>query len=121
MTLVPKSCSARAVSRREAQQFRDGSVTRPFVDRPITDRGAADAAAIVAARHWVLDEPSLLRVGMNAIYRSGDTADDLVLRVSAPSAPAESAVELATFLAEQGLTGGAASSVRRGRRAATCR
>jgi Ser/Thr protein kinase RdoA (MazF antagonist) len=78
-------------------------MTRPFVDRPITDRGAADVAAIVAARHWMLDEPSLLRVGMNAIYRSRDATEELVLRVSAPSAPAESAVELATFLAEQGL------------------
>ena len=76
---------------------------RPFVDRPITDRPAADAAAIEAARRWRLDEPRLLRVGMNAIYLTADPADDLVLRVGAPSAPPESAVELATYLADQGL------------------
>jgi Ser/Thr protein kinase RdoA (MazF antagonist) len=78
-------------------------LTRPFVDRPITERAAADGAAQEAARHWGLDEPQLLRVGMNAIYLTADPVVDLVLRVSAPSAPAESAVELAIVLAERGL------------------
>ena len=78
-------------------------MTRPFVDRPVTDRDAADLAAIEAARHWGLREPTRLRVGMNAIYSTADPIGDLVLRVSAPSAPAESAIEMATFLTDQGL------------------
>jgi aminoglycoside phosphotransferase (APT) family kinase protein len=78
-------------------------MTRPFVDRPVTDRDSADLAAIEASRHWGLREPTRLRVGMNAIYFTGDAMGDLVLRVSAPSAPAESAIEMATFLADQGL------------------
>ena len=78
-------------------------MTRPFVDRPIADRSAADRAAIEAAAHWGLSEPALLRVGMNAIYLTSDASDDLVLRVSAPSAPAEAALELSMFLSEQGL------------------
>ena len=80
-------------------------MTRPFVDRPITDRAAADAAAIEAARRWGLDEPTLLRVGMNAIYLTADAAGELVLRVSAPSAPAESAVELADVPRRSGSPG----------------
>ncbi|MET0909160.1 MAG: aminoglycoside phosphotransferase family protein, partial [Ilumatobacteraceae bacterium] len=80
---------------------------RPFVDRPITDRSAADRAAIEAAAHWGLAEPTLLRVGMNAIYLASEASDDpageIVLRVSAPSAPAEAALELAMFLSDQGL------------------
>ena len=78
-------------------------LTRPFVDRPVTDRIAADAAAVEAARRWGLVEPRRLRVGMNAIYLTADAADELVLRVSAPSAPAESAVELANFLTGWGV------------------
>ncbi len=67
---------------------------RPFVDRPVTDLAAADRVARHAAEHWGLGRPSLLRIGMNAIYRSGD----VVLRVSAPSAPAEASIELAAAL-----------------------
>lgn len=78
-------------------------MTRPFVDRPITDLRAADAAAAEAAEHWGLGRPRLLRVGMNAIYATADATGDMILRVSAPSAPAEAAVELAEFLADHGL------------------
>jgi hypothetical protein len=66
---------------------------RAYVDRPVTDLVAADRAAATAARTWALDVPTLLRVGMNAIYASGP----VVLRVSAPTAPAEVSLELARF------------------------
>ena len=72
---------------------------RPFVDRPVTDREQADTAAIAAADHWGLGRPALIRLGMNAIYRAGD----VVLRVSAPSAPARCSIELATTLLDRGL------------------
>ena len=72
---------------------------RPFVDRPITDIGAASDLAVQAAAHWELPQPVLLRVGMNAIYRSGD----VVLRVSEPSAPASASLQLAGRLLEAGL------------------
>jgi Ser/Thr protein kinase RdoA (MazF antagonist) len=75
-------------------------VSRPFVDRPITDLAAATQLADLAARHWGLSEPTLLRSGMNAIYR----ADDVVLRVSSPSAPATHSIQLATVLETHGLT-----------------
>ncbi len=78
-------------------------MTGPFVDRPVTDRPAADAAALEATRRWGLAEPKLVRVGMNAIYLTADPDRDLVLRVSFPSAPAESAIELAMFLTDLGL------------------
>jgi Ser/Thr protein kinase RdoA (MazF antagonist) len=40
---------------------------------------------------------------MNAIYLTSDSSDELVLRVGAPSAPAEAALELSMFLSEEGL------------------
>ncbi len=73
--------------------------SRPFVDRPITDLATATQLAGVAARHWGLSEPTLLRLGMNAIYRAGD----VVLRVSSPSAPATSSIALAAVLEAHGL------------------
>ena len=72
---------------------------RPFVDRPITDIGAASELAVHAAANWELPEPVLLRAGMNAIYRSGD----VVLRISAPSAPARASLALAERLLAAGL------------------
>ncbi|MGK0276538.1 MAG: hypothetical protein ACI9N0_002932 [Ilumatobacter sp.] len=72
---------------------------RPFVDRPITDIRAASELAVQAAAHWELPEPELLRAGMNAIYRSGD----VVLRISAPSAPARASLALAERLLAAGL------------------
>ena len=50
---------------------------------------------------------------MNAIYLASDASDDLVLRVSAPSAPAEAALELAGFLARAGSAGAAATPAQR--------
>jgi hypothetical protein len=66
---------------------------RAYVDRPVGDLAAATRAASVAAGIWGLDDPVLVRAGMNAIFR----ADSVVLRVSAPSAPAEVSLELAEF------------------------
>lgn len=68
---------------------------RPFVDRPITDIAAATDLAQHAAATWDLPQPELLRSGMNAIF----VADDAVIRVGAPSAPAATSMKLATALA----------------------
>ena len=72
---------------------------RAYVDRPISDRGAAEAAAHAAAEYWGLADPQLLRVGMNAIF----TADDVVLRVSTPSVSAMASLDVAAFLAGEGI------------------
>ncbi len=66
---------------------------RAYVDRPVGDLGAATRAAAIAAGVWGFDEPALVRAGMNAIF----TAGPVVLRVSAPTAPAEVSLELAQF------------------------
>ncbi|MEL6891053.1 MAG: aminoglycoside phosphotransferase family protein [Actinomycetota bacterium] len=73
--------------------------TRPFVDRPIADGVAAATAAAAAADEWGLAAPTVLRIGMNAIYR----CDDVVLRVSSPTAPATVAIELAELLRDHGV------------------
>ncbi len=72
---------------------------RPYVDRPVTDGVAAAQAAASAASGWGLPEPTLLRVGMNAIFRCGD----VVLRVAAPTAPASLSLELAALLERTGV------------------
>jgi Ser/Thr protein kinase RdoA (MazF antagonist) len=73
---------------------------RPFVVEPVGAADDARPAALAAARHWSLDEPELLRVGMNAIFRAGA---DVVLRVGRPTAPAEAAIELAAMLSAEGI------------------
>lgn len=73
---------------------------RAYVDTPVTDLPAATVAAERAAVHWGLERPRLLRVGMNAIFVSGE----VVLRVSAPSVPAMASLELVEFLARTGLS-----------------
>jgi hypothetical protein len=70
-----------------------------YVDRPVTDLVAARHAAATAARLWHLDPPELLRAGMNAIF----TCESTVLRVSAPTAPAEVSLELARFWNRRGV------------------
>lgn len=74
--------------------FSDPGSVRPFVDRPVTDLGAAAAAANTAAAEWGLPTPEPWRMGMNAIFRSGDA----VMRVGHTSAPPRSALDLATLL-----------------------
>jgi len=71
-----------------------------YVDRPVGDLDLAARAATAAARHWRLDRPDLVRVGMNAIFVAGPA----VLRVSTPTAPAEVSLELARFWLDQGVT-----------------
>ena len=73
---------------------------RAYVDRPVTDSDAATRAATTAAQTWQLDSPELLRIGMNAIFVAGP----VVLRVSAPNAPAEVSLELAQFWHDHGVT-----------------
>ena len=72
---------------------------RAFVDRRPEDLVVADAAAHAAAQRWRLSAPVLVRHGMNAIYRCGDTA----LRVSTPNAPATLALELSAMLDDRGI------------------
>jgi Ser/Thr protein kinase RdoA (MazF antagonist) len=72
---------------------------RPFVDRPPDSVAQATALATRAATHWGLPDPTFVRVFMNAIY----TADDVVLRVGRPTAPAVAAIELARLLTSIGV------------------
>lgn len=72
---------------------------RAYVDRPVTDLAPTTAAAEKAAARWRLEQPVLLRRGMNAIYGCGDT----VLRVAAPSVPAHASLELAAFMTSRGI------------------
>ncbi len=76
-----------------------GGAARAYVDRPVTDLAAARRAAGVAADHWGLPAPELLRAGMNAIHVAGE----VVLRVSTPSVDAAAALELHRFLGTVGV------------------
>lgn len=79
---------------------RGPAADRPFVDRPPGSLQEAAAAAALAARSWSLGPPTLLRMGMTAIFAADD---DVVLRVSRPTAPAEASIELADLLADAGI------------------
>ncbi len=72
---------------------------RAYVDAPIVDPVAAAQAAHVAAEALGLSPPTPVRVGMNAIHRSGDVA----LRVSLPTVDAAVSLELAAFWRRRGL------------------
>jgi Phosphotransferase enzyme family len=74
-------------------------MTRPYVDRPIGDRPLAERAAATAAQRWALVEPTVVRVGMNAIFVSADA----VLRVGRTTADAHESIELARVLLAAGL------------------
>ena len=71
----------------------------PFVARGPGEPEDVAAAAQEAAARWGLPAPELLRVGMNALFTSGD----VVLRVARPSAPAAAAIELAEVLGAVGV------------------
>ncbi len=73
---------------------------QPFVAQPPGLVDDVIAAAETAARHWNLPAPQLLRLGMNATFSTGD---DVVLRVSRPSAPAEQALWLTGELVRHGV------------------
>ncbi|MCU1500682.1 MAG: hypothetical protein JWM12_36, partial [Ilumatobacteraceae bacterium] len=72
----------------------------PFVAQPPGPLADLTAAATVAASHWGLAVPALLRVGMNGIFAAGE---EVVLRVCRPTAPAEQAVWLSGELARAGV------------------
>jgi hypothetical protein len=76
------------------------TASKAYVDRPIGDIETATRAATTAASAWGFERPQLLRAGMNAIF----TAGPVVLRVSAPTAPAEVSLELARFWHDRGVT-----------------
>jgi hypothetical protein len=71
-----------------------------YVERPVGDLAAAGRAATTAAGTWGFDPPELLRSGMNAIFAAGR----VVLRVSAPTVPAEVSLELAQFWHDRDVT-----------------
>jgi len=73
----------------------------PFVAAPVGDLAAVHAAAVVAAQHWHLARPELLRMGMNGLFSAGD---EVVLRVSRPTTPdAGAAIRVAERLAGCGV------------------
>jgi hypothetical protein len=72
---------------------------KPFVDRPMAATDVADRAATSAAASWALDEPVLLRRGMNALYACGR----VVLRVGHTTAPARLAHDLVTVMRAHGV------------------
>jgi hypothetical protein len=72
----------------------------PFVIAPVGDAAAAAVAAAEAATLWGMPPPQMLRMGMNALFAAGD---EVVLRVSRPTAPPEQAVWLAQELARLGV------------------
>lgn len=75
------------------------SDVRAFVDTRVDDVDAAAAVADIAARHWGLSRPVLLRHGMNVIFRSRD----VVVRVATPSVHASCSIDLALTLGEHGI------------------
>lgn len=78
----------------------DDSLSLPFVASPVGDLGAAAAAAREAARRWGLDAPEFLRVGMNALFTSGD---EVILRVGRVTADPAAGPWLVEHLAGVGL------------------
>jgi aminoglycoside phosphotransferase (APT) family kinase protein len=72
---------------------------RPFVDRPVGDVDGARRLARRVAAELGLAAPVSMRVGMNALF----VADDIVIRVGRPSAPAELAIDLARSLRIAGI------------------
>lgn len=71
----------------------------PFVVRP-PDSAAAGTAASAAAAQWGLPAPQHLRTSMNALFLAGE---DVMLRVSHPTAPPSQAVWLMEQLRRRGV------------------
>jgi hypothetical protein len=66
----------------------------PLVVEPPRDISALHAAAAVAAQHWELPPPALIRVGSNGVFACGD----VILRVGLATAPVDVALRLAERL-----------------------
>jgi aminoglycoside phosphotransferase (APT) family kinase protein len=75
------------------------SLQRPYVDRPVGELESATGLAGVVAGALGLPPPTLIRIGMNALFRS----DSVVIRVGRPSAPPAVALELAAILRQHGI------------------
>jgi hypothetical protein len=71
----------------------------PLVLDACHDLDELRAAADIAARHWSLSAPELMRVGQNAVF----TAGDLILRVSIATAPMDVAIRFAERLTAEGV------------------
>lgn len=71
----------------------------PYVDRPVVDRDAAMQVAREQAAAWGLDDPVVLRHGMNALYRCGS----VVVRVGRATGPATASHELVRWLLDSGI------------------
>lgn len=76
------------------------SADLPFVVAPPGSLESVTRSAEAAARHWRLPRPTLLRMGMNGMFTAGD---DVLLRVTRPTAPAAQAIALAHRLALAGI------------------
>lgn len=72
---------------------------KPFVAGPPGDVTAVLHAAERAAEAWDLPDPSVVRIGINGVFRAGD----VVLRVAAPTVAGSLAIDLARVLLERGI------------------
>ena len=96
---VPSTEAAGAAGATEAAGAASTFAARPFVIEPPGDVATVTACALVAAEHWGLPTPTLLRLGMNGIFAAGN----VMLRVSRPTAPGENAMRLAELLTDHGV------------------
>jgi aminoglycoside phosphotransferase len=71
----------------------------PLVAAPPDSVEAVLDAAEAAAGHWGLSDPVVVRIGINGVF----ACDDVILRVSQPTAPASVAIELARVLETAGV------------------
>jgi aminoglycoside phosphotransferase (APT) family kinase protein len=71
----------------------------PLVAAPPDSLDAVLDAAEHAAAHWGLSDPVVVRIGINGVF----ACDDVILRVSQPTAPASAAIELAHLLIDSGV------------------
>lgn len=76
------------------------SSTAPFIAQPVGSVADATWVAALAAKHWALPQPELIRASMNAIFRAGP---DVVLRVGRPTGNPDAAIWLADELRAHGV------------------
>src|SRR5262245_47265567 len=79
---------------------------RPFVDQPVGDVERARALAVRVALEMDLPQPTLLRSGMNALFRAGE----VIVRVGRPSASPSLSIDLARRLRERDIPAPVAAS-----------
>ncbi len=71
----------------------------PLVVEAPGDEATLTRSAHVAAQHWGLAEPELIRVGANGVFVSGD----VIVRVSKATAPMSAALQFARCLQAEGI------------------